>query len=709
MLKQLYKSLFRKSSMLRKLLLSILFLICTPLLLIQLFTIQNTTFRFTEAQHNHTMSFMQSMNTAFDEQISAIGRYSIRIAGEEELKYPLLTDVPEYKLYTAASKVKEYNAAYPLIQQAGVYYPDTDRVLYNGYCYTLQEFAQLHYEGNSQGGMALADFLNHVHDTGFFATDKYPDSVVQQLLFARSVAVDGGVQENATVFFAIENQDLAKWCSGFIPHSAGFAITTADGEILLSTGMLTTDLFRQPEYKTFTTDLGRHMYELQDAEDTLIYKYQSPESDFLVFTAMPQSVTNGEINQYLQQVRLSLILMVLVVVIFTVITVYINYKPIWALMRKHAPLREAASASEMDLLDSAFFLRDEQINSQDNLIRTFLISDILSGVQVDKKEVERYFPKGNQMLVAVSLTDIPFTTTQTSIMIEKALQRYHLNLLVTTLPQRKETLFVIYSNKKDDFTDREERLNQVVLHATGSECAFVSGCVVNNIHNVEQSYKDALQSYYALTEHLRIEDPYPVQIIQDFGNAVRRNNFDDALLLTEQIRSRLSGYSNSYQKLIAYDMVRTYIHNIPENEKEDLDYILLAENAILMMAYLYTAITKRQHESEHSNKDINREVKMLLVEYVDKNCLDSAICLTSAADYMNTSIYTVSRLFKEATGMGFKDYITSKRLKHACHLLKTTNMSVNAIATVCGFERIAYFSTIFKNEYGVAPSVYRNS
>ena len=107
--------------------------------------------------------------------------------------------------------------------------------------------------------------------------------------------------------------------------------------------------------------------------------------------------------------------------------------------------------------------------------------------------------------------------------------------------------------------------------------------------------------------------------------------------------------------------------------------------------------------------DINKEMKTLLVEYVDQNCLDSSICLTSAADYMNTSIYTVSRLFKEATGMGFKDYITSKRLKHACHLLKTTNMSVNAIATVCGFERIAYFSTIFKSEYGVAPSVYRNN
>ncbi len=701
-----YRGLFRKSSMLRKLLLSIIFLICTPLILIQIYSIQNSKVEFTEAQHTQTLSYLQSMHSALDEHMRAISLYGVKIAGVEEVKYPLQEDVSEYKLYTAALKIKEYDSVYPLIRYVGVYYPSTDRVLCNGYCYRLQEFAGLYYEQQAQSKAALTDFLTNIDGTAYFSTGEYPGSLEQQLLLARSVAVGGGLRENATVFFAIEDRELQNWCAGFLSQSAGFAVTMGD-EVLLHTGTLTTELLSSNAYREFAADLNRYSYDLNDSDETLIYKYKSPDSELAISVAMPQNMIHANVDRYVRQVRMTLILTVLVMIIFTIITVYINYKPIWTLLRKHAPQRESTSGSELDLLDSAFFLRDEQISSQDNLIRTFLISDILTGVQVDKKEVSRYFPKSDQLLFAVSLTDITFTTAQTSTMIEKAEQLYHLELLITTLPQRKETLFIIFSNRKDDFADREERLNQIVLHTTGYECGFVSGCVVNNIRNVEQSYKDALQNYYTLTEPLRIEVSYPAQLVQEFGNSIRRNNLDEALELLEQLKAKLPDYSAPYQKLIGLDVLRTYIHSAPENVSEDLEYILLAESVTLMFAYLHNAVSKRQREAENTGKDINKEMKALLVEYVDQNCLDSALCLTSAADYMNTSIYTVSRLFKEATGMGFKDYITSKRLKHACHLLKTTNMSVNAIAAACGFERIAYFSTIFKNEYGVAPSVYR--
>ena len=161
--------------------------------------------------------------------------------------------------------------------------------------------------------------------------------------------------------------------------------------------------------------------------------------------------------------------------------------------------------------------------------------------------------------------------------------------------------------------------------------------------------------------------------------------------------------------MIGFDLLRTYIHNAPEQEFTDQEFTVSPENVPLMFAVLRSAIEKRQSATESTGKDMNREMKTLLIEYVNANCLNSDICLTAAADYLNTSIYTVSRLFKEATGMGFKDYITSKRLKHACHLLKDTNLSVNAIAAECGFERLAYFSNLFKNEYGVAPSIYRSN
>lgn len=707
MYKLAYRSLFRKSSMLRKLLLSMICLICVPLILIQVFTIQRSTTEFTESQHTQTMSFLQSMDAAFEEHIDAFSAYSVKIASTEEVKYPLQADAEEYELYLAASKIKEYDSVYPLIKSVGVYYPSTDRVVCNGYCYKLSDFISLYYSDSCAGYEAFVGFFGNMKDTAFFSTGEYAGSQLSQLIFARSVPVGGGIAENATVFFTIEDKSLKNWCAGFLAQSSGFAITTAAGDVLLHTGTLSSGILQDEDYAAFAADLNQHMFTLNDADDTLIYKYQSPESAFVIFAAMPQNVINENVNQYMLQVRIALILTVLVTVIFTAITAYINYKPIIELLYRHAPAGNDTAESELDLLDSAFFLRDEQINSQDNLIRTFIISDMLTGVPVDKKKMERFFPKSEHLFFSVSLTDIVFPTAQISAMIERAAQMYDMKLLITTLPQRKETIFIIFSHNKEGFVAREEKLNQIVLYATGFECAFISGCIVNNIRNVEQSYKDAIQNYYKATEQMRIAEPYPTQLVQEFGNCIRRNNLDEALTLLEQVRAKQNACGPLYQKLIGFDMLRTYIHNVSEDENEELESMLFSENVPLILAYLHSAIAKRQRSTEIVNKDINKELKDLLIDYVNKNCLSSTICLTSAADYMNTSIYTVSRLFKEATGMGFKDYITSRRLKHACHLLKTTSLSVNAIATECGFERIAYFSTIFKNEYGVAPSVYR--
>ena len=96
-----------------------------------------------------------------------------------------------------------------------------------------------------------------------------------------------------------------------------------------------------------------------------------------------------------------------------------------------------------------------------------------------------------------------------------------------------------------------------------------------------------------------------------------------------------------------------------------------------------------------------------LLEYVNKNCCSSSLCLNAVADHMGSSIYAVSRAFKDITGVRFKDYVTAKRLEHACRLLESTDLSIWEISTESGFENSTYFTTVFKHEYGIPPSKYR--
>ena len=96
-----------------------------------------------------------------------------------------------------------------------------------------------------------------------------------------------------------------------------------------------------------------------------------------------------------------------------------------------------------------------------------------------------------------------------------------------------------------------------------------------------------------------------------------------------------------------------------------------------------------------------------LADYVDENFCQPGISLVTVADRFGISIYMVSRLFKNQTGAGFKEYINAKRLERACSLLTETEDSISSIAQQVGFENPTYFTSLFRTRYGMTPSKYR--
>lgn len=66
-----------------------------------------------------------------------------------------------------------------------------------------------------------------------------------------------------------------------------------------------------------------------------------------------------------------------------------------------------------------------------------------------------------------------------------------------------------------------------------------------------------------------------------------------------------------------------------------------------------------------------------------------------------------SHLFSEVTGTTFIAYQRSIRLQNACELLTSSVYSIKDIAQSCGFNDALYFCKIFKTQYGISPSEYR--
>ena len=67
----------------------------------------------------------------------------------------------------------------------------------------------------------------------------------------------------------------------------------------------------------------------------------------------------------------------------------------------------------------------------------------------------------------------------------------------------------------------------------------------------------------------------------------------------------------------------------------------------------------------------------------------------------------LTRKFREATGLGLKEYLIFTRLQHAAMELVSTDASITDIAQKCGFSDGNYFKDVFKKSYGMGPRAYR--
>lgn len=87
--------------------------------------------------------------------------------------------------------------------------------------------------------------------------------------------------------------------------------------------------------------------------------------------------------------------------------------------------------------------------------------------------------------------------------------------------------------------------------------------------------------------------------------------------------------------------------------------------------------------------------------------IDSDLSLKRFANelFLNTSY--LSSLFKKETGMTLTDYVNQHRIGYAKRLLKSTTLSIQAVATAVGISDIHYFTRLFRRETGLSPREYR--
>ncbi len=136
--------------------------------------------------------------------------------------------------------------------------------------------------------------------------------------------------------------------------------------------------------------------------------------------------------------------------------------------------------------------------------------------------------------------------------------------------------------------------------------------------------------------------------------------------------------------------------DMPAAVQQATQIVIIAE--CLRLARAMRAIDRRSV--------ISRAVIDQLIRTVGEG-LEGPVSAETLAGNLGVPRRTFSATFKEATGLPFHQYVLRMRVDRAVDLLTTTDLSLAAIATRCGFAHQAHMSRMVSRLKGQAPGVIR--
>ena len=103
----------------------------------------------------------------------------------------------------------------------------------------------------------------------------------------------------------------------------------------------------------------------------------------------------------------------------------------------------------------------------------------------------------------------------------------------------------------------------------------------------------------------------------------------------------------------------------------------------------------------------NEQFLQTLTAFMETNMGNEDIGVDDLLTATGMSRSSLNRKMHELFNLSPKDFLQEARIKHACSLLRQTDLSVKEIAYSCGFSNPHYFATCFKSSTGFTPSEFR--
>ena len=123
-------------------------------------------------------------------------------------------------------------------------------------------------------------------------------------------------------------------------------------------------------------------------------------------------------------------------------------------------------------------------------------------------------------------------------------------------------------------------------------------------------------------------------------------------------------------------------------------------------SYEITEDGKFQNDAGSKNSKVLAGRLNRIMDYMYEN-YERKLTLSEIAENEKLSIYYLSHIIKEATGLSFQDLLSYIRVEESERILLESNKKIGTIAEEMGFSAVRYYIKHFENWFGMHPLEYR--
>ncbi|WP_308991304.1 two-component regulator propeller domain-containing protein [Mariniflexile litorale] len=167
---------------------------------------------------------------------------------------------------------------------------------------------------------------------------------------------------------------------------------------------------------------------------------------------------------------------------------------------------------------------------------------------------------------------------------------------------------------------------------------------------------------------------------------------------TESIKEGYETGADDYiVKPFNSQILQARVKNLIDNRKSLRKYFLGQEDPL-------HSFSTEQSKLLDKEKEFLRKLETIIL----KNLKDGNANVKDITDEIGMSRTPLFRKIKAITGKNINEYITMVKLKKAASLIKNEGLSVSQAAFEVGYNSPKYFRQLFKKQFGVVPSDYKN-